>query len=478
MSFYTKLVSTLTCLVSVLLSFSAVAQATESKSSDLKGAVCVIRSGDKVVLVNEIITKKLSLPAGTIASGEAPQLAAQREAWEETGLVVSIASELGRIDNAVFYDCVADSDIVAFQFNNFLDGNELPIWFAPHYGVEIASAMLVNPSLIPAADYRYPEQLQWLIGAKQNATDQSVHYVGNLVEAAPFFNQVELNWMVQLQHSLLKTPEMIKVTLDHVLRAGNVLAEPLILMVVFPLLYWRFGKAFCYRAFFAVTVTSLLSLVAQQGFALPRPHVYLPAVELTPSYGFSFPSLPIAVWFCVGVLVLTERNRLFINRWSMGFLSLVTWMAVAKFYSGSAFLLDSVSGALLGALCAWHLVRLQNRPEVDAMALLCSKLVWVMLVLVCTVLTIIWPIPVFTYWLATTITVLGLVATQAKEHQPTSVKQMLLATVAMGATYLLLSYGATLVSSSGLHSLIVETMRYPLLLIAFTLSVRIKEKAA
>ncbi|TMX36795.1 DNA mismatch repair protein MutT [Vibrio sp. Hep-1b-8] len=475
MSFYSNIVSTFICLISAFFSLSSVA---ESDSSNLKGAVCVIRSGEKVVMVNEIITSKLSLPAGTIASGEDPKLAAQREAWEETGLVVSVGNELGRSDNAAFYDCVADSDIVAFQYNNLLDGNELPIWFAPHYGIEISSAMLVDPQLVPKEDYRFPEQLQWLIDALPNATDQSVLYVGNLVEAAPFFNQLELGWMVQLQHSLLKMPEYIYTVLDLMLLAGNYLANPLILLGLFPLLYWRFGKEFCYRAFFAVTVTSLLSLVAQQGFALPRPHVYLPAVELASSYGFGLPSLPIAVWLCVGVLVLDALKKLYLNRWSIMLLIAVSWLAIAKFYSGAAFMIDSISGALLGALCAWHIIRLQNRTEVDAMVLLSSKLVWGMLVFAATLLTIFWPIPVFTYWLAIIVTVFGLVSTQRTEQKKANGKDTVIAMFAMVITYLLVSYAATSVSSSGLYSLIVETLRYPLLLIVFAILIRAKAKAA
>lgn len=475
MSFYSNIVITFIFLISVFFSLSSVA---ESDSSNLKGAVCVIRSGEKVVMVNEIITGKLSLPAGTIASGEDPKLAAQREAWEETGLVVSVGNELGRSDNAAFYDCVADSDIVAFQYNNLLDGNELPIWFAPHYGIEISSAMLVDPQLVPKEDYRFPEQLQWLIDALPTATDQSVLYVGNLVEAAPFFNQLELGWMVQLQHSLLKMPEYIYTVLDLMLIAGNYLANPLILLGLFPLLYWRFGKEFCYRAFFAVTVTSLLSLVAQQGFALPRPHVYLPAVELASSYGFGLPSLPMAVWLCVGVLVLDALKKLYLNRWSIMFLIAVSWLAIAKFYSGAAFMIDSISGALLGALCAWHIIRLQSRSEVDAMVLLSSKLVWGMLVFAATLLTIFWPIPVFTYWLAIIVTVFGLVSTQRKEQKKASGKDTVIAMFAMVITYLVVSYAATFVSSSGLYSLIVETLRYPLLLIAFAILIRAKAKAA
>ncbi|NMV06085.1 NUDIX hydrolase, partial [Vibrio parahaemolyticus] len=120
----------------MLLPVSPISTA-KATASEVKGALCIVRADDKLVLVHEVLTDKISLPGGTIIDGESPQVAAQRETWEETGIVVTVGEELGRTDTAVFYDCISDSDIIAFSMNNSLGGNELPIWFAPHYGVEV-----------------------------------------------------------------------------------------------------------------------------------------------------------------------------------------------------------------------------------------------------------------------------------------------------------------------------------------------------
>lgn len=463
-------------VITFLAFFTAGLSWASESDAGLKGAVCVIRSGDKVVMVNEILTKKLSLPAGAINKGEDPKLTAVRETWEETGLVVSIYGELARTEETVIYDCVSDSEIVAYQFNNRLDGNELPIWFAPHYGIEIASAMLISPSIVPNELYRFPEQLEWLVSALPNATDQSVMYVGQLVEAAPVYNQIELGWMVSLQNTLQTFPESVRLIIEQVIFTGDWFAQAWLLLLVLPLLYWRFGKEFAYKAFFAVTVTTLLALVAQQGFANPRPHVYLPAIELKQTYGFSLPSVSMALWLCIGTLVLHGLNRLYLNRLSITLLGIVVWLSFARFYSGAAFLVDSLSGALLGALCAWHLIRLENKPDINLMELLSSKAIWVLLVVVCTVLTVLWPIPTFTYWLAISMTVLALVSTLERDGSKASVNVIIAATGSMVVFNLALDQLLPAVSSSSLWSLVGETLRYPITILLFTSIVRVKAK--
>lgn len=450
--------------------------ASANEASNLKGAVCVIRSDDKVVMVNEILTKKLSLPAGTILQGEDPALAAQRETWEETGLVVSIAGELGRTEEAIFYDCVSDSDIVAFQFNNHLDGNELPVWFAPHYGIEVASATLIDPAVVPAHRYRFPEQLQWLIDTLPSATDQPVVYVGNLVEAAPEINQIELDWMVQAQSAIHRLPSETRSIIEYIFYAGGVLATPTLLLVVIPLIYWKFGKQFAYKVFFAVTVTSLLALIAQQGFNHPRPHVYIPAVEVAHSYGYSLPSLSMSIWFCVGIWVLHACKRLSVNRWSVILLCIVIWLSLSRFYNGAAFLIDSVSGAILGALCAWHMIRLDVKPDINLIQTLSSKAVWLTLVVLTAVLTFFWPIPAFTYWLAITITVCALVATLKDDHTRASGMAIAIAALLAIALDLVWDRLVTTLSHSGLQSLIAETLRYPILILLFVMIIRIYTK--
>ncbi|MBO0180612.1 NUDIX hydrolase, partial [Vibrio parahaemolyticus] len=79
----------------------------KATASEVKGTLCIVRADDKLVLVHEVLTDKISLPGGTIIDGESPQVAAQRETWEETGIVVTVGEELGRTDTAVFYDCIS-----------------------------------------------------------------------------------------------------------------------------------------------------------------------------------------------------------------------------------------------------------------------------------------------------------------------------------------------------------------------------------
>ncbi|MEF1289990.1 NUDIX domain-containing protein [Vibrio sp. M260118] len=456
-------------LAGLSLLFSSLATASESS---IKGAACIIRSGDQIVLVKEILTGKLSLPAGYIGKGESPKLAAQRETWEETGLVVTVKDELMSDGKSVYFDCVSDSDIVSFQFNNTYDGYELPIWFAPHYGIEVSSAMLVKPAGVPSDSYRYPNQLSILTELLPRATDQSVLFVGNLIEAAPVLQQIELNWMTQLQHLFMKLPSGVNQIFEPVLMAGNWLGESTLLLVLLPVLYWRFGSQFSYKVFFAITITSLLSLVAQQGFASPRPHVYLPALELAKSYGFSLPNLPIAIWSCVGMLVLHVSEKLYVNRLSLGLLGIILWLSLANFYSGVAFLQDSLSGALLGMLCAWHLIRLDAKSQVDANALMTSKIVWGMLLIACGVMAMFWPIPIFTYWLAIVFTMLGLLMILKQQDREMTGKKIVALIAILIAVNSLISFAAEQASISSVASLIVEAFRYPVLICVFVFSLR------
>ncbi len=72
------------------------------------------------------------------------------------------------------------------------------------------------------------------------------------------------------------------------------------------------------------------------------------------------------------------------------------------FNSGSAFLSDLATGALVRALVAWHIIRLDLKPGVNVESLLCSKSVWWGLTVACVILAIIWQQPILRnglrYW--------------------------------------------------------------------------------
>ncbi len=93
--------------------------------------------------------------------------------------------------------------------------------------------------------------------------EQAVDYVAELHKAAPQFQQVELEWLGQLQHGVAKLKEYALVTKPDLKRDDFNL--PVFALFLFPLLYWPLGKPYCYKILFAMSVTSLLCFVAQLG---------------------------------------------------------------------------------------------------------------------------------------------------------------------------------------------------------------------
>lgn len=213
-------------------------------------------------------------------------------------------------------------------------------------------------------------------------------------------------------------------------------------------------------------------LVAQQGFALPRPHVYIPMMELTHSFGFSFPSLPIAVWFCVLTFLFQRTHYFGLNGTTAVMMLITLTIMLCKFFLGSAFFLDMLFGALLGSLVAWHVLRLETNQDVNVDQVLSSKGVWFIMTAVTAVISVIWPLPVFGRWLAILITASALVMTFRESKVHLDSRQMIFVTLALVFVEQLYLYSSSVVSFSGLWSLVLSTLHYPLLMLLFILLAR------
>ena len=429
----------------------------------IAGALCVVRADNQIVLVDELITGQLSLPGGTVVSGEDPAIAAQRETWEEAGLSVTVGDVLGYTDSAVIYDCISDSEVISYQARNELGGFELPIWFAPHYGVEVSRAMLLPPTTLPENQYRYPEQWSEINELFLSATNQPVTYVTELVGAAPKVHQAELGWIVSLQNMFDNLPSIFSNTI----LLTDLLAKPWAFIVILPLIAWHFGRNFALKFGFTLISVTLLTLIAHQGFGFPRPHAYLPTLKLVMSSGYSFPSLLAALWVSLTLLVLWKLKRLFEHKSILIVLAGLLWIMLFKAYTGSAFFSDVLMGGLLGALTTWHIVRLDSNPDVDISVLLSSKGVWWGLCLLSIVLTVIWPLPTFSFWVAILMTISCLVTlTDSKPLTGQfSFKIVLGVMVMLLAGNLLISWAGSFVSFSGIASFVVDTLRFPILIL-------------
>ncbi|MFS1461082.1 bifunctional NUDIX hydrolase/phosphatase PAP2 family protein [Vibrio lentus] len=462
-------------LVFILSLLSATsAWANNTLPDHIAGALCVVRADNQIVLVDELITGHLSLPGGTVVSGEPPAIAAQRETWEEAGLSVTVGDVLGYTDSAVVYDCISDSEVISYQARNELGGFELPIWFAPHYGVEVSRAMLLPPTELEANQYRYPEQWSEINEFFLSAKNQPVTYVTELVGAAPKVHQAELNGIVSLQNTFDNLPNVFANTV----LLTDLLAKPWIFIVILPLVAWHFGRNFALKFGFTLISVTLLTLIAHQGFGFPRPHAYLPTLKLVTSSGYSFPSLLAALWVSLTLFVCWKLKRLTDQKSLLIVTVGLLWIMLFKTYSGSAFFSDVLMGGVLGALTTWHIVRLDSKPDIDISVLLSSKSVWWGLCLLSIVLTVIWPLPTFTFWVAILMTIACLVTlTDSKPLTGQFSFNIVIGVIVMLlAGNLLISWAGSFVSFSGLASFVIETLRFPLLILLGVVAFRLPWK--
>lgn len=462
----------LVLLVSILGVTNASAQ--EQLPDNLAGALCLVRADDQIVLVDELITGQLSLPGGTIVSGEPAYVAAQRETWEEAGLAVTVGDVLGYTDGAVIFDCISDSEIISYDSKNEIGGFELPIWFAPHYGVEVSRAMLLAPQTLDASEYRYPEQWGTIVEMFGRASDQPVTYVSELVGAAPAIHQAELSAITMLQNGINSLPSLI----GNTILATNLFAQPWIFIIILPLVAWHFGRNFALKFGFTLISVTLLTLIAHQGFGLPRPHAYLPTLKLVESSGYSFPSVLAGIWVSLTSLAVWKLKKLDDQKAWMWIGIGLLWITLFKTYSGSAFFSDVIMGAVLGGLATWHIVRLDAKPDVNISELLSSRSVWWGLVVISIVLTVIWPLPTFSFWVAVLMTIACLVTlTHAKPLTGQFSFKIVVGVIALLLmTNGLISWAGSFVSFSGIGSLIVETLRFPLLILLGVVGFRLPWK--
>ena len=124
---------------------------------------------------------------------------------------------------------------------------------------------------------------------------------------------------------------------------------------------------------------------------------------------------------------------------------------------------------MLGVLVAWHVLRLESNPDMDVDKLLSSKSVWFTMTAITAVISVIWPLPVFTNWLAILITASALVMTFKESEIRFERQQMLFVILALLLVEQLYLYLGTTVSFSGFWSLVFNTFHYPLLMIIFVI---------
>lgn len=119
-------------------------------------AGCLVRRGDKVLMVRRRFHEDLDFPGGLQKWQETSACAAHRETWEETGADVVVGRMIYNVCTGYrMYECT-----VADQWEP--DATQSPDW------AEEIGAQWVDFSTLDPEQYRYPKEYERMLGVVKN----------------------------------------------------------------------------------------------------------------------------------------------------------------------------------------------------------------------------------------------------------------------------------------------------------------------
>lgn len=376
-------VSRYLCLILLFIPSFMVLATDEAKvekiTSNVKGALCYIQADDQVVFVDEVLTKKLSLPGGIINENETPNKAAERETWEETGLVVTAGSILTQTETAVVYHCIPDSGVIAFTARDKRGFHVLPAWFAPDFGIEVKQVLLGYAEMVEAHQYRYPEQYEKQV-FEHGVQNSPIQYINSAVTAAPFVHQLELPVIDSIQTSISKLPEVVSTVIITLLKGVNLTSSIFGILFLFPILIYYFGGSTIIQMTYIGIAAVIITLLIQLGLQFPRPFVYQPSLRLTDVLGFSTPSIRAALGVTLIGYLFYSWNKIYEYSSIWRCLALVIVLTLvqggASVLLGEQFASDVIFGYVIGLLTLWHYIRLEEKQSAMAKLIMLHPALW------------------------------------------------------------------------------------------------------
>jgi len=327
------------------------------------GAVCIIRHDNKMVMLSEVITKKISLPGGYIDSGNTAKQAAEREALEETGIVVKVGDLLQYRGRAAIYSCVAESPILVSSFRDHTGHPIVASWFSKHFSTEVQRVYLIEPDEVSAEDYRYPDDALLLGEWLERTPSSDIQIYSNLSEQVSSLHCHELGLIQQFQQSIKSLPATYQSVFGHVMHFVNLPGESLFIVLLVVVVAGLYGPLVLLQLVAVLLLAVFTASLIKLGIASPRPSYIIPELQQINAYGFGFPSthtlMATILW---GMLwhVLSQQATLAFKWLSLPFfLLLIIAQAVARVWYGVHFISDTMFSILLGitmvaALIVWR----------------------------------------------------------------------------------------------------------------------------
>lgn len=372
-----------------------------------KGATCVIRDDrGQVILVQDNLTRTLSLPGGYIDSGETFQAAANRETLEETGIKVDVGKQLAINQNRVVFACRPSSRVgyIDPAVENGFNALIIPALDSEHFGKEIRQVYLTVLTPVVMAKYRYPSDADalhtWI-----NASEPTNFYpLQDLTDQADSWHLSQLSLIESFQSRVkLIAPVRELLNLTNWLGEGAAAIGLLIFcFLIFPL---RYGLTIA----FALLATAYSVNLLKIGFAIPRPFYFLPSLQQAQASGFSFPSghttqAAAMIGVLIGWLLRKGKQRVCISVLT----AVVCWFGLSLFagaarvWLGVHYLTDVVVGIGLGGIIAFVSLAVCHYRYANDKPLIESKRLWLLLLVICLygTLQLIQPLYVFSWFAA------------------------------------------------------------------------------
>ncbi|MEZ8097057.1 hypothetical protein C9I94_05960 [Photobacterium swingsii] len=337
---------------SALYATPANAVKTDQVERSVVGAVCVIRADDKLVMLSEVITKKISLPGGYIEANTTPEESAVREALEETGIHVEVAHLIEQRERAVIYACVAKDPILVSTTTDSLGYPVVESWFAEHFGKEVRRVYLIGPDEIAASDYRFPKDKPFLAQWLAKTPASQVDYYSDLSNRVNLLHQYELQLIGQFQQWVKSGSPEQQSRFEMLITVLNLPGEVAFITVLLVVTATLFGaKSVLRLAIILLSITYIASML-KLGIGSPRPFYIIPALKQANAYGFGFPSghtlMATVLWGLTWYYFSRQRGL------QMMFLllpiayCLAFGQAIARVWYGVHFITDTIASLILG----------------------------------------------------------------------------------------------------------------------------------
>ncbi len=342
----------LLCLSGISSANSINVNNNEQADKHVVGAVCVIRVDDKLVMLSEVITKKISLPGGYIEPNTTPEESAIREALEETGIKVEIAHLIQQRERALIYACVAQDPILVSTTKDSLGFAIVESWFAEHFGKEVRRVYLISPDELKASDYRFPNDKpllkKWLAVTPESAVD----YYSDLSDRVNLLHQLELQLISQFQHWVKSWPQTQQSIFETTIAVLNLPGEVGFIAFLLVVSAVMFGTKGVLRLSIILLSVTFISSVLKLSIGSPRPFYIVPALKQASAYGFSFPSghtlIATVLWGLAWYYLTHKRGLLVMFLLLPVAYFLAFGQAVARVWYGVHFITDTMASLILG----------------------------------------------------------------------------------------------------------------------------------